>query len=155
MKFLKYLFIIIIASSSMFTNTVIKSPVFATNVITDGKLITVDLKTQTLFAWENGKVVFQAKVSSGLPKTPTVKGSFNIRTKIPFQRMKGGGEFYAKYDYPNVPNVMYFYQGYAIHGAYWHNRFGRTNSHGCVNVSVPDSQWLYNFANVGTRVEIY
>ena len=40
------------------------------------------------------------------------------------------------YDYylPNVPYVMYFYQGYALHGTYWHSNFGRPMSHGCVNL---------------------
>ncbi|MGK5095299.1 L,D-transpeptidase [Deltaproteobacteria bacterium TL4] len=53
------------------------------------------------------------------------------------------------------PHVMYFYQGYAIHGAYWHQNFGRVASHGCVNVPFPSAEWLYNFAIVGTRIEVY
>ena len=69
--------------------------------------------------------------------------------------MRGGSVYYGKYEYKNVPNVMYFYQGYAIHGAYWHNAFGRPASHGCVNVPVPFSQWIYDWAGVGTRVEIF
>ncbi len=127
----------------------------AAEIITDGKLITVDIGKQMLYAWEGGKILHQTKISSGLSKTPTVKGSFKILRKTPLTRMKGESQWYGKYDYQNVPNTMYFYQGYAIHGAYWHNRFGRPNSHGCVNVPLTSAEWLYNWASKGTRVEIY
>lgn len=129
--------------------------VSAVEIATDGKLITVDLYKQKLFAWEGGKIVYETKISSGLPKKPTVKGSFKTWLKRPSQRMKGESKEYGKYDYPNVPNVMYFFQDYAIHGAYWHNRFGRPNSHGCVNVPVEASKWLFDWAPRGTRVEVF
>lgn len=131
------------------------SPSYASEINTTEKLITVDLTKQMLFVWDNGKIINQTKVSTGLPKAPTVKGSFKIRRKIPSQNMKGESKAYGKYNYKNVPYVMYFYQGYAIHGAYWHNRFGRPNSHGCVNLPVAFAQWLYEWAPVGTRVEIF
>ena len=131
------------------------SPINAADIYTTEKLITVDLHKQMLFAWDNGQIVNQTKVSTGLPKAPTVKGSFKIRTKIPSQTMKGQSKTYGKYLYKNVPAVMYFYQDYAIHGAYWHNRFGRPASHGCVNVPVSFSKWLYEWAPLGTRVEVF
>ncbi len=115
----------------------------------------MDLGKQKLYAWEGGKIVHETKISSGLPKTPTVKGSFAIRTKLVKQDMKGGSKWYGKYDYKDVPNVMYFYQGYAIHGAYWHNAFGRPASHGCVNVPLASAQWLFAWAKVETRVEVF
>ena len=129
--------------------------VYAAEIYTLDKLITVDLGKQMLFAWKDGEIVYQTKVSAGLPKTPTVKGSFKILWKVPKTRMKGESKWYGKYDYKDVPYVMYFYQDYAIHGAYWHNRFGRPNSHGCVNVSVSAAEWLYNWADRGTRVEVF
>jgi lipoprotein-anchoring transpeptidase ErfK/SrfK len=49
---------------------------------------------------------------------------------------------------------MYFYEGYAIHGAYWHNRFGTPVSHGCVNLPVQQARKLYNWASVGTLVVV-
>lgn len=143
--FLIILFLLLVPATS----------VHAEEIITDGKLITVDLGKQMLYAWEGGKIVHQTKVSSGLPKTPTVKGSFKVKWKVSKQTMKGGSKAYGKYEYKNVPNVMYFFQDYAIHGAYWHNRFGRPNSHGCVNVPVLSSEWLYTWAPKGTRVEVF
>ena len=56
------------------------------------------------------------------------------------------------YSLPNVPYVMYFYRGYALHGTYWHRNFGHTMSHGCVNLTIADSAWFYNFGFVGMPV---
>ncbi len=59
------------------------------------------------------------------------------------------------YDLPGVPYTMYFdSDGSAIHGAYWHNDFGRNHSHGCVNMNIKDSEKLYLWANAGTSVII-
>jgi lipoprotein-anchoring transpeptidase ErfK/SrfK len=49
---------------------------------------------------------------------------------------------------------MYFYRGYAIHGAYWHNRFGTPVSHGCVNLPVKQARNLYNWTRNGTLVVV-
>jgi lipoprotein-anchoring transpeptidase ErfK/SrfK len=91
--------------------------------------------------------VFSAVISGGLPRTPTVVGRFRIQTKLRSTTMSGPG-----YHLPNVPYTMYFYRGYAIHGTYWHNNFGRPMSHGCVNMRTGDAAWVYNWAPVGTLV---
>ncbi|MBI2074818.1 MAG: L,D-transpeptidase [Candidatus Levybacteria bacterium] len=130
-------------------------PVFAQSAETGGKRIAIDLSKQTLYAFEGNNIVFQTAVSSGLPSTPTVRGTFSIQTKIPSQLMQGGSAYYGYYYLPNVPYVMYFYQSYAIHGTYWHNNFGYPMSHGCVNLSIPSAQWLYNWTSAGTPVQIY
>ena len=61
--------------------------------------------------------------------------------------MRGPG-YYLR----DVPYVMYFYKDYGLHGTYWHDNFGTPMSHGCVNLSSADAQWLFNWASVGTRV---
>lgn len=108
------------------------------------KWIEVDLSTQHLYAHEGDRVVFDFPISSGLPWFPTVTGEFRIWAKVRAQRMTGGsvdaGTFY---DLPNVPFVQYFYQGYGLHGTYWHNDFGKPRSHGCVNISIPDAERLF------------
>ncbi|HSJ89426.1 MAG TPA: L,D-transpeptidase, partial [Anaerolineales bacterium] len=55
----------------------------------------------------------------------------------------------------DVPWVMFFYEDYGFHGTYWHNNFGMPMSRGCVNLSVDDAAWLYQWASVGTRVSIH
>ncbi len=115
-----------------------------------GRWIDVSLSRQRLTAYQGQTPVFTTLVSSGLPGTPTVVGTFAIRTKLFSQAMSGPG-----YYLPNVPYVMYFYAGYAIHGTYWHNNFGHPMSHGCVNVSTPDAAWLFGWASIGTPVVVH
>lgn len=115
--------------------------------------INVNLSTQTLVAYEGDAPVYEAFISSGLPQWPTVTGQFRTYMKYESQTMNG---YLLGYDYylPDVPYVMYFYEDYAIHGTYWHNNFGTPMSHGCVNVSTPDAGWLFNWAPVGTLVNV-
>lgn len=108
-----------------------------------------------IYAWDGGHVVNESPVSTGLYYTPTVRGMFSIYKKYDLQDMKGRYLPYESYYLRNVPNVMYFYQAYAIHGAYWHNRFGSKYSHGCVNEPVAFSKWLYDWAPIGTKVYVY
>ncbi len=127
----------------------------AEEIYTTDKLITVDISKQKLYAWEGGRMVYETTVSTGVSKAPTVKGKFKIYWKLPRQDMRGINPVYGKYFHKDVPNVMYFYKAYAIHGAYWHTAFGRRVSNGCVNLPVEASQWIYDFAPVGTQVIIY
>jgi len=111
------------------------------------KWIDVNLSTQTIYAYQGQTAVYSARVSTGLWGTPTVVGTFSIYAKYLATPMSGPG-----YYLPNVPHTMYFYRGYAIHGAYWHNNFGTPMSHCCVNLSLPDAEWFYNWAPMGTKV---
>lgn len=131
------------------------SQAHAEDIITAEKLITVDIAKQKLYAWEHGQIQKEMVVSTGMRYTPTVKGSFKIRRKVPMQDMKGSYPPYEPYYIKNVPNVMYFYGAYAIHGTYWHQKFGIRASHGCVNLTISDAEWLYNWAEYNTRVEIF
>lgn len=115
---------------------------------TEGKWISVDLDHQRTFAWEGNKLIKSFLISSGKARTPTVTGVFRIWGKIAAQRMEGGSR--AAGDYYNLPNVQwvqYFYQDYSFHGTYWHNNFGTPMSHGCVNMTNADAQWLYDWAS--------
>jgi lipoprotein-anchoring transpeptidase ErfK/SrfK len=131
------------------------SLVNAAPIYTSDKLITVDTSKQMLFAWENGLVVYKTPVSTGLYQTPTVLGSFRTYLKYPSQDMRGYSVVKGWYYLPGVPYVMYFHQGYAIHGTYWHSNFGSRMSNGCVNVPNTAAAWLYNWAPLNTRVEVF
>jgi LysM repeat protein len=113
--------------------------------------IDVNLTHQTVTAFEGDVAVFSTFGSTGTWRFPTIAGTFHIYVKYEQTRMFGG--FGADvYDLPNVPYVMYFYGGYGLHGTYWHNNFGSPMSHGCVNLSVSDAAWFYDWAAVGTKV---
>lgn len=122
------------------------------------KHIYVDLSTQTLYAYEGNEQIMQAIISSGRwGRTPT--GNFNIWIKLRATRMSGGKGADA-YDLPNVPWVMYYYNDFGLHGAYWHNNFGYPMSHGCINMRPIDAKALYAWADgpenkkLGTAVSI-
>ena len=112
--------------------------------------IEIDLSEQRLIAWEGEQQVYAVIVSTGKKGTPTLPGVFSIQSKHRLNRMRG-----ADYDVPDVPYAMYYYRGYAIHGAYWHNRFGTPVSHGCINLAVDHAQWLFEWASVGTPVIVH
>lgn len=112
--------------------------------------IDVDLSQQRLYAYAGDTLVNSFIVSTGTWQTPTVTGSFKVWVKLRASDMSGPG-----YYLPDVPYVMYFYKDYGIHGTYWHNNFGTPMSHGCVNLSIPDAEWVYNFSSVGTVVNVH
>lgn len=125
--------------------------VFRTDAPADGKRwIEVDVANQRLTAWQGDVPVFQTTVSTGKPGWHTVPGTFAIYRKYEETRMRGPG-----YDTPDVPWTMYYYRGFAIHGAYWHNNFGTPVSHGCVNLRVPEAKALFAWAEVGTEVVVH
>ncbi|MDW8059549.1 MAG: L,D-transpeptidase [Thermomicrobium sp.] len=123
--------------------------------VREPKWIEVDLSDQVLRAWEFDRVVFASLVSTGLPQYPTPSGTFRVYRKLLFERMRGGTPGIDYYDLPNVPHTMYFYLGYALHGAYWHNNFGHPMSHGCVNLPLDAAAWLYEWTPLGTVVWIH
>jgi lipoprotein-anchoring transpeptidase ErfK/SrfK len=120
------------------------------------KRVDVDLSQQRLYAYEGDTRVFDFPISSGTTKTPTVTGYFHPYWKTPSIRMTGGnaqdGGFY---DLPNVPYDVFFYQGYALHGTYWHHNFGHLMSHGCINLPTPDAKLIYNWIDLSTPIHIY
>lgn len=116
----------------------------------EGRWIDVDVGNQRVIAYEGSTVVATFVVSTGTQYHPTVLGQFRIWTKLRWDDMAGPG-----YYLPSVPFTMYFYQGYAIHGTYWHDNFGTRMSHGCVNLQTHDAEWLFEFASVGTIVNVH
>jgi lipoprotein-anchoring transpeptidase ErfK/SrfK len=119
------------------------------------KSIVVNLSDQWMYAYEGQNQVFDAPVSTGRDGMQTPTGTFSIYAKLKVQTMDGvtDGE---KWVVPNVPNVMYFNGGVALHGTYWHNRFGTGArlSHGCVNLPLRAASWLYDWAPMGTVVKV-
>ncbi len=119
----------------------------STNDRLHGKWISVNLFEQTIAAYEGDKLVYASLVSSGLPKWETVKGLFQVRIKSKSQPMynAAGDPDLGQYHLEEVPFNMFFYTDYALHGAYWHDGFGYPHSRGCVNLSLRDAKWLFNW----------
>ncbi len=107
------------------------------------KWIHVDLSEQTLVAYEPSAPVYATVVSSGKPGYDTPRGTFRIRKKFLSITMNGHDPKEGTYDVGEVPWTMYYFKSYALHGAYWHNDFGVTRSHGCTNIAPADAKWLF------------
>lgn len=117
--------------------------------------IIVDRSEQKLYAYAGDELVFWYPVSTGLSITPTPRGEFMVYRKMPSRYMQGPlpGISAQYYDLPGVPWALYFTkEGGTIHGAYWHDSFGKVWSHGCVNLSPEAARAVYNFTPVGARV---
>ena len=114
------------------------------------KWVDVNTRTQTVVAYEGDKPVFATAVSTGLVDTNdkekdhhTPPGTFRIREKHIAATMDGDVASDGPYSIEDVPWIMYFNGSYALHGAFWHNQFGRTKSHGCVNLAPQDAKALF------------
>jgi lipoprotein-anchoring transpeptidase ErfK/SrfK len=113
----------------------------------------VELATQTLTAYVGDHPVFATLVSTGRGPEGTVlatpKGIHRIWVKLAESDMDNLENLEANESYAiqAVPWVMYFRQGYGLHGTFWHHAFGRVQSHGCVNLSPADAERLFDFAS--------
>ncbi len=111
----------------------------------------VNVTKQTLVAYDGVRPVYATLVSTGEAgledhenSTATQRGIFRIHTKHVSSTMdsdEAGEEFELR----DVPYVQYFEKGYALHGAYWHDRFGTPKSHGCINLTPEDARRLFFF----------
>ncbi len=111
------------------------------------KWVSVDLYEQVAIAYEGMLPVFATLVSSGLKDWPTNEGLFHVYVRYPRTLMSGAQgkpDFYALQE---VPWTMYFDHDIGLHGTYWHDGFGYRHSHGCVNLSITDALWLYNWVS--------
>jgi len=122
--------------------------------VTTSRWIEVNLFEQTISVYENKRLIFATMASTGVEHFWTRPGVFQIRQKLESTTMSNSvqDDFYYL---ENVPWTMYFDEARALHGAYWHNKFGYPFSHGCVNLAPGDAHWLYNWANVGETVYVY
>jgi hypothetical protein len=119
--------------------------------------VSINLYEQTLAVYEEGVMVYATLVSTGVDGWWTQPGVFQVYEKLEADPMQGAFEA-DRSDYyylEDVPWILYFDKARALHGAYWHNGYGYPRSHGCVNLSPADAQWLYNWADVGTYVYVF
>lgn len=107
--------------------------------------IAVDLYEQSLIAYEGNKPVFATLVSSGLDNWDTEEGIYDIWARMPVDGMSGATGAPDAYALQSVPWVMYFNGSTSLHGTYWHDLFGYRRSHGCVNLSISDARWVFEW----------
>lgn len=110
--------------------------------------IDVDLGEQVLVAYQGAEPVYATLVSSGRGEHQTPRGNYPIWDKTTTISMKSQPYEEKTYFVDKVPWVLFFQAHNAIHGAYWHDRFGVTKSHGCVNLAPLDAHWIFDWVSL-------
>ncbi len=111
------------------------------------KWVSVDLYEQVAIAYEGERPVFATLISSGLSQWATNEGLFHVYVRYPRTVMSGAAGRPDFYYLEEVPWTLYFDNDIGLHGTYWHDGFGYRRSHGCVNMSITDSAWLYQWSS--------
>ena len=110
------------------------------------KHIEIYLDRQLLLAYEWDTLVYAARVATGRKNFESPIGIFHSFHKRPTYHMFGGADEFSVFDLPGVPWDTYITDsGVALHGTYWHNDFGRTHSHGCINMTPQDAKWIFRW----------
>ena len=128
----------------------------------EDKKIYVDVANQTLSCFEGNEEVYFCRVSTGALydylgsrvdhwETPPGK---HIITRKYFSLQMSGGTTGAGYDLPGIGwSIIFATGGVAIHSTFWHNNYGDTMSHGCVNVTPEDAKWIFRWSNPYTAYD--
>ncbi|MDP2642426.1 MAG: L,D-transpeptidase [Candidatus Peregrinibacteria bacterium] len=133
----------------------------AMDIPIDGeKSFHLNLDTQKMHIKLGDYVVREFTISSGASATPTPRGEYSVILK---QEVRVGG----KEPHYIMPNFMMFdNRGYGFHAlpslrgrgdAFWteaQSHIGIPVSHGCVRMLPEESQFAFDFADIGTKVHI-
>jgi len=125
--------------------------------VTSDRWIEINLYEQTLAVYDQRQLVFATIIASGAEPFWTRPGLFQIYEKHETTPMTGSFEADRSdaYYLEDVPWTMYFDKARALHGAYWRAKMGFPQSHGCVNLTVGDAHWLYNWGQIGDWVYVW
>ncbi|MFW6096987.1 MAG: L,D-transpeptidase [Chloroflexota bacterium] len=107
--------------------------------------VAVDLFEETFAAYEGDRMVYAGLTATGVEGWETREGLFNVYARHREWPMWGDeeGDYYFLQD---VPHTMFFDDEIALHGAYWHDFFGAPRSHGCVNMTPRDAEWVWHWS---------
>jgi hypothetical protein len=126
-----------------------------------GRWIDADLQEPAMLtAYEGSRVVLNTLAIKGTIANQTPTGSFSILRRVQDETMDSGTlgidpHGPGGYHLEHVLNTQYFTNdGASIHYNWWSSNFGYSGSHGCLGVDLQDSQFLWNWADVGTTVVI-
>lgn len=127
--------------------------------IVPGKRIVISITQQRMWTYENGALRSEDIVSTGIDRSPTHPGVFQVQTHEQLA--------YASVWDLYMPHFLGIYEGWpgfmnGIHGLptlsngtrMWANSLGRKASYGCIILSLQAAEDLYHWAENGVIVEI-
>lgn len=124
-----------------------------------GKRMVLSIGEQRLRVYENGSQIKEFVISTGLDKSPTQPGVFQVQT----HELEAYASVWDLY----MPHFLGIYEAWpgfmnGFHGLpklsngtrLWASILGRPASFGCIILDLDDAEWLYNWAENGVVVEI-
>lgn len=136
-----------------------------------GKEIVVSLSHQWMWAYQNGKLVYNSAVMTGRPALATPTGTYHVFLKLHPTYFYSPWPYGSPYWYPPT-FINYALEwragGFFLHNSWWHTVYGpgtngwhfdpkygwQWGTHGCVAMPLSAAAWLYNWAPIGTTVQI-
>lgn len=115
----------------------------------------VDLFEETFAAYEGDRMVYAGLTATGLEGWETNEGLFTVYARHHEWPMWGGDPGDDYYYLQDVPHTMFFDDDIALHGAYWHNDFGAPRSHGCVNMTPRDAEWVWYWSEDAPNEDLW
>jgi hypothetical protein len=119
----------------------------------EDRWVAIDLYEQTLIAYEGDTPVYATLIATGLPGTETREGLFEVWARLENDKMSGAAGAPTAYDLEGIPWIIYFDGNNALHGTYWHDGFGYRRSRGCVNLSISDARFIYDWTAQGQNFD--
>ncbi|MBL8679868.1 MAG: L,D-transpeptidase [Myxococcales bacterium] len=121
------------------------------NLAPNERWVDIDTRSQMLVAYEGTRPVYFTLISSGRRGFDTRRGEFRAWIKLATTDMSNADDpaldtSTRVYSVERVPWVLFFNGDQALHGVYWHDRFGTARSHGCVNLAPKDARWIFEWA---------
>lgn len=140
-----------------------------------GKTIIVSMVEQALRLYDNGKLVRSFYVTTGRYELPSLPGWWSVENRASPTEFKSTEPPSSPYWYPPTPihyAILYHWDGYFIHDAWWRVNFGPgtqfphydvggdesfagNGSHGCINMQENDAAWLYANTDYNTQIVVY
>lgn len=135
----------------------------------DKQVIVVSLTEQAMRIYQSGHLTKAFQVTTGQPDRPSEPGVFHVLNRESHMTFKSTDPKSSPFWYPPTPinyGLLYEIHGYFIHDATWRGTFGPdtqfphndsdpTGSHGCVNLPLADSQWVFDNTDWNTTIVIY
>ena len=136
-----------------------------------GKEIIVSLSRQWVWAYQNGVQVFNSPVMTGRPTLATPTGTYHVFLKLHPTTFTSPWPPGSPYWYPPT-FINYALEwkagGFFLHDSWWHSVYGpgtngwhydpkfgwQWGTHGCIAMPLSAAAWLYNWAPIGTLVQV-
>jgi tetratricopeptide (TPR) repeat protein len=123
------------------------------------KRIEIDITKQHFYAWQGDNLIYSFPTSTGIPGRDTATGRFKVLDKMPMAyssiwRLKMPywlGIYYVG----NIENGIHALPIRPDGTVMWGGFLGQKASYGCVILSNQAARLIYDWADIGTRVDIH